>query len=75
MTTKTLSRLLVACGCLVAVLAVLGLAIDYVPRLPRIASKIVLYKLAIGAGLGLMVGGAMIGRAARRSTRSGSPLR
>jgi hypothetical protein len=64
--TRVASVLLVG-GATVIALAAIGWAVDFVPDLSREMLKVVFYKLAIGAGIGLVAAGALVRRYVHRS--------
>ena len=61
---------LIALGAVVGVGAIVGYELDFIPALPPVVLKLVIYKLIFVGGIGLLVAGAFIRRLALRYTES-----
>src|SRR5687767_991879 len=62
MTGRSLSRLLVATGAVVAIAAGIAMTVGWEPRLSPFMLKLVFYKLSFIGAAGLIAAGAVIGR-------------
>lgn len=64
---RRLGDTLLALGALIGIGAIVGYELDFIPTLPPVMLKLVIYKLIFAGGIGLLVAGAFIRRLALRN--------